>query len=160
MPKISRAISTTLGMRVEPPTRMISSGFSIFASRRQLRQGSTARRTVSSQSCSSLARVSVAVRCFGPVASIEMNGRLISVEFCEESSHLAFSAASLRRCRAIVSFDRSMPFSLRNSSTSHWITRRSKSSPPRCVSPLVALTSKTPSPISRIEMSNVPPPKS
>jgi len=38
--------------------------------------------------------------------------------------------------------------------------RWSKSSPPRNVSPFVAFTSKTPSPISRIEMSKVPPPRS
>jgi hypothetical protein len=38
--------------------------------------------------------------------------------------------------------------------------RWSKLSPPRCVSPLVAFTSTTFSPTSRIEMSNVPPPKS
>ena len=36
----------------------------------------------------------------------------------------------------------------------------SKSSPPRCTSPLVDLTSKTPSPSSKIEISNVPPPRS
>jgi len=36
----------------------------------------------------------------------------------------------------------------------------SKSSPPRCVSPLVDLTSKTPSPSSRIDISKVPPPRS
>ena len=36
----------------------------------------------------------------------------------------------------------------------------SKSSPPKKVSPLVDLTSNTPSPNSRIETSNVPPPKS
>jgi len=36
----------------------------------------------------------------------------------------------------------------------------SKSSPPKKVSPLVDLTSKTPSPISKMETSNVPPPKS
>ena len=36
----------------------------------------------------------------------------------------------------------------------------SKSSPPRCVSPLVDLTSKTPSPKSNIDISNVPPPRS
>jgi len=36
----------------------------------------------------------------------------------------------------------------------------SKSSPPHEVSPLVALTSKTPLEISKIEISNVPPPKS
>ena len=36
----------------------------------------------------------------------------------------------------------------------------STSSPPRCVSPSVDNTSKTPSPSSRIETSCVPPPKS
>ena len=36
----------------------------------------------------------------------------------------------------------------------------SKSSPPRKVSPLVDFTSNTPSPISRIETSKVPPPRS
>ena len=36
----------------------------------------------------------------------------------------------------------------------------SKSSPPKNVSPLVDFTSKTPSPISKIEISKVPPPKS
>ena len=40
------------------------------------------------------------------------------------------------------------------------MTRLSMSSPPRCVSPLVEMTSTTLSPTSRIEMSNVPPPKS
>jgi hypothetical protein len=36
----------------------------------------------------------------------------------------------------------------------------SKSSPPKNVSPFVALTSKTPPEISKIEISKVPPPKS
>ena len=41
------------------------------------------------------------------------------------------------------------------------LTRASKSSPPRKVSPAVATTRNTPcAPISRIEMSNVPPPRS
>jgi len=40
------------------------------------------------------------------------------------------------------------------------VRRRSISSPPRCVSPLVASTWKTPSSTRRIEMSNVPPPRS
>ena len=40
------------------------------------------------------------------------------------------------------------------------MTRWSQSSPPRCVSPWVDLTSNTPSPISSTETSNVPPPRS
>ena len=40
------------------------------------------------------------------------------------------------------------------------ISSRSMSSPPRCVSPLVASTWNTPSSTFRIEMSNVPPPRS
>ena len=47
-----------------------------------------------------------------------------------------------------------------NSSARYSTRRLSKSSPPRKVSPLVDFTSKTPSPISRIETSKVPPPRS
>jgi hypothetical protein len=46
---------------------------------------------------SSLARVSVMVRCLGPDASAVMKGKLMSVEVVEDSSHLAFSLASRRR---------------------------------------------------------------
>ena len=109
---------------------------------------------------SSLARVSVMTRCLGPDASAEMNGRLTSVLVVLESSIFAFSAASLRRCRAMRSLERSTPWSFLNSSLSHSITRWSKSSPPRWVSPFVDRTSKTPSDSSRIEISNVPPPRS
>src|SRR3954463_2241870 len=58
------------------------------------------------------------------------------------------------------SLARSMPSLFLNSETSHSMIRSSRSSPPRWVSPLVAFTSTTPSPTSRIEMSKVPPPKS
>ena len=44
-----------------------------------------------------------------------MNGRLISVSVTDDSSHFAFSAASLRRCSAILSLPRSMPWSFWNS---------------------------------------------
>jgi len=44
-----------------------------------------------------------------PEASAVMNGRLISVVMAEESSHLAFSAPSFRRCSAMGSLRRSMP---------------------------------------------------
>ena len=53
-----------------------------------------------------------------------------------------------------------MPWSFLNSATIQSITRWSRLSPPRCVSPLVAFTSTTPSPTSSTEMSKVPPPKS
>ena len=70
---------------------------------------------MSSTICSNRARVSFIVRCFGPVASAVMNGRLISVSSSVESSILAFSAASFRRCSAIWSFETSMPCSFLNS---------------------------------------------
>jgi hypothetical protein len=53
-----------------------------------------------------------------------------------------------------------MPWSFLNSATIHSITRWSRLSPPRWVSPFVAFTSTTPSPTSSTEMSKVPPPKS
>src|SRR5438874_8918840 len=53
-----------------------------------------------------------------------------------------------------------MPWDFLNSATSQSTTALSKLSPPRWLSPEVALTSNTPSPISRIETSNVPPPRS
>ncbi|CFO09160.1 Uncharacterised protein [Bordetella pertussis] len=44
-----------------------------------------------------------------------MYGRLISVCWLDDSSILAFSAASFRRCRASTSLDRSTPCSFLNS---------------------------------------------
>ena len=89
-----------------------------------------------------------------------MKGRLMVVSCTVDSSILAFSEASLSRCTAILSFDRSTPCSFLKVSTSQFMTRSSQSSPPSWVLPLVDLTSNTPSPISRIETSNVPPPRS
>ena len=89
-----------------------------------------------------------------------MKGRLISVCVTEESSTFAFSAASFSRCSAIRSAPRSMPVSCRNSRTSQSTVFWSKSSPPRWVLPLVESTSLTPSPMRRMEMSKVPPPRS
>ena len=58
-----------------------------------------------------LALVRVVSKCFGPESSTVINGRLISVEDIPERSILAFSAASLIRCIAILSPERSMPCS-------------------------------------------------
>ncbi|MNT25276.1 hypothetical protein D3C72_1607880 [compost metagenome] len=80
-----------------------------------VRHGSIVRLIRSSTSASSLARVIFRFKCFGPEASAVMYGRLISV-CCElDSSILAFSAASFRRCSASTSLDRSTPWSFLNS---------------------------------------------
>ncbi len=137
----------------------MSPGF-MLASVRACLTGGSVRWMRSATRSSSLARVSVMTRCFGPEASALMNGRLISVLVVLDSSIFAFSAASLSRWRAIRSFARSMPSAFLNSSASQSMIRWSKSSPPRWVSPFVDRTSKTPSESSRLLMSNVPPPRS
>mmetsp|Transcript_47901 Transcript_47901/g.125406 ORF Transcript_47901/g.125406 Transcript_47901/m.125406 type:complete len:360 (-) Transcript_47901:653-1732(-) len=162
LPKKPLTVDCTLGMRDMPPTRITSftSLVETAASRRHDLHGSMVRSTRLPVSSSSLARVSFTFRCFGPVWSAVMNGRLISVAPVDESSVFAFSAASRRRCTASVSLERSIDCSFLNSSLSQLSSTISKSSPPSSVSPLVAFTSKTPPEISRIDTSNVPPPRS
>ena len=79
-PASSRAISTTFGMRVIPPTRTSSlmSAAETPASLRQSRTGFLVRSKSLSVSCSSLERDMVSWMCFGPVASAVMKGRLMS----------------------------------------------------------------------------------
>ena len=108
----------------------------------------------------SFARLSFISRCFGPLWSAVMNGRLIWVSWVVESSIFAFSAASYSRWREFLSADRSIPWSRLYSATIHSTIALSQLSPPRWLSPAVALTSNTPSPISSTETSNVPPPRS
>mmetsp|Transcript_39551 Transcript_39551/g.117639 ORF Transcript_39551/g.117639 Transcript_39551/m.117639 type:complete len:263 (+) Transcript_39551:601-1389(+) len=117
--KISRTISCTFGMRDMPPTSSTSlmSLADTPASFMHLRHGSLVRSSRSLTSVSSFARVMVMVRCFGPLASAVMNGRLMSVDAVDDSSHFAFSLASRRRCTASLSLDRSMPWSFLNSAT-------------------------------------------
>ena len=162
LPKNFFTVSTMRGMRVWPPTITTSSILSgeSPASARAFLTGSMERSTSGATSCSSLARLSFTARCFGPVWSAVRNGRLTSVSMVEESSILDFSAASLSRCSTILSLDTSMPVSRLNSEMSQSMITWSMLSPPRCVSPLVARTSTTLSPTSRMEMSKVPPPKS
>ena len=117
----------------------------------------SSRSAVSRWNC---ARVSFSSRCSGPASDAVMYGRLIVVSDEEDSSILAFSAASRSRCIAIRSLDRSTPWPFLNFLTSQSTTCWSQSSPPRWLSPQVALTSTTPSPISSRDTSNVPPPRS
>ncbi|KAF4133240.1 hypothetical protein GN958_ATG17586 [Phytophthora infestans] len=94
--------------------------------------------------------------------STPSNSESISMYACAEvdSVRLARSHAVRRRRRArwldVISLR-----CLRLSSVTKNSTRRlSKSSPPKFVSPAVALTSKIPSSIVSSETSNVPPPRS
>jgi hypothetical protein len=100
------------------------------------------------------------MKCFGPEASAVKNGKLTSVWVDWDNSILAFSAASLSLWIAVLSFDTSRPDCFLNSSSRCFWTIPSISYPPQAVSPFVAFTSITPWLISRIEISNVPPPKS
>ena len=111
LPKILCTRSCTVGMRVMPPTRITSSisPGARPASLSAWRQGPSVLSTRSEQSASSLERLSLMLRCFGPCWSAVMNGRLISVSMVVESSHLAFSAASFKRCKAMRSLRRSIP---------------------------------------------------
>ena len=162
LPKMLLTFSMTAGIRVMPPT-MTTSWMSLvdnLASFRAFSTGVARRSRSGSTSSSSLARVKVYSKCLGPSASALKNGRLISVDVLELSSFLAFSASSLTRCIAAASFLMSIPDSFLNSSTRKLTKMLSKSSPPRWVSPLVDNTSNTPSPISMMETSKVPPPRS
>ncbi len=160
--KSSFTFCCTMGILVIPPTRITSSisEAEIPASFKAVLQGCTVRSIRSSTRLSSFDLVSLILRCLGPEASAVIKGRLMVVSMVVESSIFAFSPSSLRRCKAILSWRRSIPWSRLNSSASQFTMRISKSSPPRKVSPLVDFTSNTPSPISRIDISNVPPPRS
>ena len=143
LPKNFSTACCTSGMRVMPPTRITSlmSDVESFASASAFLQGSSVSSTSSPTSCSSVAREILRSRCLGPAASDVMNGWLISVSIALDNSIFAFSAASLMRCNASLSFDKSTPSAFLNSSTIHRMIFWSKSSPPKCVSPLVARTS-------------------
>ena len=81
LPASSPAISCTLGIRVIPPTstRLPTSPILRPESSKQDLKGFLVRSYKSSQICSSFERVSWMLRCFGPLASAVMNGRLMSV---------------------------------------------------------------------------------
>mmetsp|Transcript_28900 Transcript_28900/g.63718 ORF Transcript_28900/g.63718 Transcript_28900/m.63718 type:complete len:240 (-) Transcript_28900:727-1446(-) len=148
----------TLGIRVEPPTSTTSCTWllSILASRRHFSTGSMHLRNRSMLSSSKRARVMEVAK------STPSNRESSSMEVwaAEDRVRLARSQAvrSLRRARAEVF--RSFLY-LRWNSAAKWFTRRSsKSSPPKWVSPAVALTSKIPSSMVSRDTSKVPPPRS
>mmetsp|Transcript_47565 Transcript_47565/g.147232 ORF Transcript_47565/g.147232 Transcript_47565/m.147232 type:complete len:333 (+) Transcript_47565:315-1313(+) len=161
-PASSFARAWIAGIRVEPPTSTTSlmslalSLASFSACSTGVRQRSMRLAAI----CSNLALESVSSMCLGPVASAVMKGSETLASCTPESSTLAFSAASVRRCSAWRSFRSSMPSRFWNSAASQSTIFLSKSSPPRCVSPFVESTSQTPSPTSSTDTSKVPPPRS
>ena len=120
LPKNFVTSSITFGIRVIPPTKTTSSMSDVDrpASFNAAWQGLIEALIRSPTKDSNFARVSFMTMCKGwPVLpSIEINGWLISVWLDDDSSIFAFSAASLRRCSAILSAVRSTPFSFLNSS--------------------------------------------
>mmetsp|Transcript_24882 Transcript_24882/g.62016 ORF Transcript_24882/g.62016 Transcript_24882/m.62016 type:complete len:204 (-) Transcript_24882:1049-1660(-) len=97
--KSSLTSSVTRGMRDIPPTRSTSliSDAVMPASLMHARQGSLVRSSRGATSSCSCERDRLMAMCLGPVASAVMKGRLMSVDLAEDSSILAFSAASRRR---------------------------------------------------------------
>ena len=111
--------SCTAGIRVEPPTRRtLEISLAVRpASAIACLTGPAVASTRWAVSSLNFARVSVTSRCFGPVASAVIYGRLMFVEVTPDSSILAFSAASFSLCMATLSLDRSMPSAFLNSET-------------------------------------------
>ena len=161
-PKNFSTASWTAGILVDPPTRIISSISDLLnpALFNAVLQGSIVLLTRSSINWSNLALVSDLTKCFGPLSVAVIYGKLISVCADDDNSIFAFSAASLSLWSDIGSFLKSIVSSFLNSSANQSMIFSSTSSPPKCVSPSVDNTSKTPSPNSKIETSCVPPPKS
>ena len=161
-PVSMRTFSRTAGILVEPPTRrtLLSSLLLIPASESAVITGPAVRSTRSAVNSSNLALVTVISICFAPDLVVTINGRLTLVVAADESSFLAFSASSRTLCIAILSLLMSTPSVRLNSLTRYETSLSSKSSPPRWLSPEVARTSITLSPISITDTSNVPPPRS
>ena len=136
------------------------SEYCIPASDNAFSTGALVRSTKSAVIFSNSDLLSFSSKCWGPASLAVIKGKFISVSLVEDSSILAFSAPSWILWTAILSFDKSIPVDDLNLSINQSITRWSQSSPPSFESPEVDLTSNTPSEISSIETSKVPPPKS
>ena len=79
--------------------------------------GSRVSSTKSEIKSSNLARVKVTSKCRGPSWPCDINGKLICVVVTPLKSFFAFSEASFNLCIAILSLDKSIPFSFLNVST-------------------------------------------
>ena len=151
-PKNSATARRTRGMRVAPPTRttpFTSEGAS-FASR-------SARRTGCIVFCTSCCVMSPNVSIVSErLSSSPVDSRpTIGAAPCPVSISLASRAFTSSRRASEGDSGGSLA-----ASSAQQKTRWSKSSPPSAESPLVASTSKTPRERRRMEMSNVPPPRS
>ena len=82
----------------------------------------------------------------------------IEAVVADDKVRFALSHAVLSLLTDFFDSMRSILFFLLNSIAKCWTRRLSKSSPPKCVSPAVDLTSNIPSSIVKILTSNVPPP--
>mmetsp|Transcript_28896 Transcript_28896/g.63702 ORF Transcript_28896/g.63702 Transcript_28896/m.63702 type:complete len:237 (-) Transcript_28896:740-1450(-) len=156
--KYSLSSSCTLGMRVEPPTSTISSSsvFLMAASSMAFLTGPRVLRNRSMLSSSKRARVRGSDRST-PSARASISTRT----WCwEDRARLARSASRRSFCRARASPVMSFLYFFLISLMKYSITRWSKSSPPKWVSPLVEITSNTPLSMVRMDTSKVPPPRS
>ena len=111
--------SCTFGILVDPPTNnTLSISFLVSdASLRAFLTGSSVLSNKSLHKSSNLALVKLNSKCNGPSSPCDKNGNEIWVVVTPLKSFLAFSAASFNLCIAILSFDKSIPFSFLNVST-------------------------------------------
>mmetsp|Transcript_12232 Transcript_12232/g.27785 ORF Transcript_12232/g.27785 Transcript_12232/m.27785 type:complete len:383 (-) Transcript_12232:588-1736(-) len=157
-PVSERTRACTAGMRVDPPTSTISSmsflsnvassiafltGVIVFLNRSLFSSSKRARVSGSDRSTPST-RFSISTRTW----------------CCVDRARFARSHSRRSFCSARLSVDTSFEYFLLMSLRKYSITRWSKSSPPRWVSPFVDTTSKTPLSIVSTDTSNVPPPRS
>mmetsp|Transcript_4313 Transcript_4313/g.9535 ORF Transcript_4313/g.9535 Transcript_4313/m.9535 type:complete len:206 (-) Transcript_4313:53-670(-) len=147
-----------LGIRVDPPTRTISSTSALLMPE-SLRTVSTgARHSWKSFWLMRSKRARLMLDTKSTPSTSESISTVASV--AEESMRFARSQAERRRRSARALPAMSFLCFFLSSSEKCSTSASSKSSPPRCVLPLVALTSKTPFSILRRVTSKVPPPRS
>ena len=172
LPYLALSISRTSGMHEEPPTRsmlsMVSMGYEVFSRSSSIR--SMVRCTRGRIISSNLLRVRVTSMSMGlpssssssSYISIETDSFWLSVFFALSISFLKSPwkrYLSLGESESMI-LCRSALFAFPASDSTYSETRRSMSSPPSQRSPPVPDSMKFPPDATRMERSNVPPPKS